>query len=285
MIPKAHITAWRSFAPWASDAQVEQDLVISRAIMEIYSEPFLRERLAFRGGTAIQKLFLNIPVRYSEDIDLVQIQGEPIGKVLNEIRRKLDRWLGNPKWGKSKGNNTLIYKFDSEIAPIEPLRLKVEINTREHFTVLGFIQKSFTLENPWYRGTVSLQTYELEELMGTKLRALYQRKKGRDLFDLDHLLNQFPELNCQKLIECFMKYLEYEGLRITRAQFESNMFEKMRSAVFRADLSSLLRTDVEFDFEIAYKHIHDSLIAKLHGDSWKGIKIKNGGKSIPKDID
>ncbi|OGR80476.1 MAG: hypothetical protein A3I11_08980 [Elusimicrobia bacterium RIFCSPLOWO2_02_FULL_39_32] len=272
MIPRAHITAWRALAPWASDAQVEQDLAISRAIMEIFDEPSLRERLAFRGGTALQKLFLKIPVRYSEDIDLVQIQSEPIGKVLDKIRKKLDSWLGIPRWDKSKESNTLTYKFDSEITPIEPLRLKIEINTREHFTVLGLKQRSFSVESPWVRGTVSLQTYELEELMGTKLRALYQRKKGRDLFDLDHVLKQFPQLNHQKLIDCFMKYLKYEGLRITRAQFESNMLEKMRSAVFLSDISSLIRPGIQYDFEIAYKHIHDSLIAKLPGEAWKGNK-------------
>lgn len=270
MIPRAHITAWRSHAPWPTDAQVEQDLILSRALMEIFSEPFLREKLAFRGGTALQKLFLKIPVRYSEDIDLVQIQSEPIGRVLSEIRRKLDHWLGEPKWDKSKGNNTLSYKFDSEIPPIEPLRLKVEINTREHFTVLGFKQKSLTVDNPWYPSSVNLQTYEIEELMGTKLRALYQRQKGRDLFDLDYALKQFPHLNHKKLIQCFIKYLEHEGLRITRAQFELNMLEKMRSNVFRADLSSLLSPTVQFDFEIACKHIHDSLIAKLPGKAWKG---------------
>ncbi len=38
MIPRAHVTAWRAKAPWASDAQVEQDLVVSRAIVELFSD-------------------------------------------------------------------------------------------------------------------------------------------------------------------------------------------------------------------------------------------------------
>jgi len=59
MIPRAHITAWRRTAPWSSDAQVEQDLVISRALVEIYSEPALSSSLAFRGGTALHKLYLS----------------------------------------------------------------------------------------------------------------------------------------------------------------------------------------------------------------------------------
>jgi len=77
MIPRDYITTWRSEAPWVQDFQVEQDLVISKALVDIFSEPVLREALAFRGGTALYKLFLKPPLRYSEDIDLVQIRAGP----------------------------------------------------------------------------------------------------------------------------------------------------------------------------------------------------------------
>jgi predicted nucleotidyltransferase component of viral defense system len=73
VISRAHITAWRAIAPWSTDAQVEQDLIVSRALVQIFSESTLSSRLAFRGGTALHKLFLNPPSRYSEDIDLVQV--------------------------------------------------------------------------------------------------------------------------------------------------------------------------------------------------------------------
>ncbi len=78
MIPRDYITAWLQHAPWAQDAQVEQDLIISRALIEIFSRPILRENLAFRGGTALYKLHLK-PARYSEDIDLVQAEAGAIG--------------------------------------------------------------------------------------------------------------------------------------------------------------------------------------------------------------
>lgn len=81
MIPRAHITAWRGTARWATDAQIEQDLVISRALVELYRDDLLARELAFRGGTALQKLHFDPPVRYSEDIDLVQVNPGPIGPV------------------------------------------------------------------------------------------------------------------------------------------------------------------------------------------------------------
>ena len=58
MIPRDYITEWRAHAPWVQDFQVEQDLVISRALVEIFSHPHLRDALAFRGGTALYKLHL-----------------------------------------------------------------------------------------------------------------------------------------------------------------------------------------------------------------------------------
>lgn len=78
MIPKPYIAAWQSYVPWKEFAQVEQDLIISRTLVEIFSDNFLREHLAFRGGTALHKLYLNPAPRYSEDIDLVQIKAGPI---------------------------------------------------------------------------------------------------------------------------------------------------------------------------------------------------------------
>ena len=86
MIPKAFITHWRSAAPWISDLHVEQDLIICRALIELYSSKLISETFVFRGGTALYKLYSTPSPRYSEDIDLVQIQAAPIGVVLSEIR-------------------------------------------------------------------------------------------------------------------------------------------------------------------------------------------------------
>jgi len=98
VIPRAQITAWRASAPWPQDQQVEQDLVLSRALTAIFSRPSLRQALAFRGGTALHKLHFEPPGRYSEDLDLVQVEAGPIGPVLAELREALDPWLGEPTW-------------------------------------------------------------------------------------------------------------------------------------------------------------------------------------------
>lgn len=275
MIPRAYITAWRAHAPWSTDAQVEQDLVLSRAIVEVFSAPLLSGRLAFRGGTALHKLYLAPPARYSEDIDLVQAEGGPIGDVMTALRQRLDPWLGAPRRKQSEGRMTMIYRFYSEIPPVTPLRLKVEVNTREHFSVLGFTRKHFSVASPWFHGSAELLTYQLEEMLATKVRALYQRSKGRDLYDLAAAVQGFPQMDSAKVVECFERYLEHEGHRVSRAQFEASMAGKMRDPAFHGDVEPLLAPAFQtgaqsYDREVAYRQIHEALIVRLPGDPWKG---------------
>jgi len=117
VIPRADIVAWRQVAPWADDAMVEQDLVLSRALVDVFSGARLARAVALRGGTALHKLMLDSPGRYSEDIDLVQTEAGPIGSVLDAIRARLDPWLGAPTRDHAASSVTLLYRFDSEIPP------------------------------------------------------------------------------------------------------------------------------------------------------------------------
>ena len=94
------------FAPWPENGQVEQDLIIERAIVEIFTDPFLNENLAFRGGTALHKLFLKPQARYSEDIYLVQIKAGPIKPILVKIREGLAPFLGTKRKIESSIHNT-----------------------------------------------------------------------------------------------------------------------------------------------------------------------------------
>lgn len=82
MIPENFIEQWQSSVKWRTLPQIEQDLVISRALVDLYNEPYIKDALVFRGGTALNKLFLKPPARYSEDIDFVQKRPEPIGQLI-----------------------------------------------------------------------------------------------------------------------------------------------------------------------------------------------------------
>ena len=268
MIPRDYITQWRAQAPWNEDFQVEQDLVISRALVEIFSDPVLAGALAFRGGTALYKLYLTPPARYSEDIDLVQVEPGPAGPMMDALRNALDPWLGEARWKQSQGRVTFGYRFLSEDVPAIRLRLKVEINTREHFAVLGFTERPFPVESRWYSGQADIATFELDELLATKMRALYQRRKGRDLFDLAMGLGD-ARSNPGRIAAAFREYMDREGGPVTRAMFERNLAGKIGDAQFNADMSALLRPGFEWRPAETARTVSEQLISLLPGEPWK----------------
>ena len=144
-----------------------------------------------------------------------------------------------------------------------PLRLKVEINCREHFTVLGYQERAFSIDTRWFNGTAKIQTYKLEELLGTKLRALYQRKKGRDLYDLYKafiLSNPNPD----DVLTCFASYMVFNNMKSpTRKQFVNSLKEKLLDKLFIGDTAALLKPGEDYNPEEAFDLIVSNLLEKL----------------------
>jgi predicted nucleotidyltransferase component of viral defense system len=266
MISAAYIKEWKQNAPWSKNNQVEQDLIISRTLVEIFSEPLLTESLAFRGGTALFKLYLP-SMRYSEDIDLVQVHSGPIGPIMDALQGKLNVWLGKPRRKQSEGRVTLTYRMVSEEGI--PLRLKIEINSREHMSVLGLARREFDVQSRWFSGNASILTYQLDELLGTKVRALYQRKKGRDLFDLWTAFAN-AVVQPERVVRCFLKYMEHEGHKTSRAEFEQNLLEKLEDPGFIEDIGPLFIADSHFDFQEAAELLMNQLLPLLPGEPWQG---------------
>jgi len=271
MIPEMFIEQWRKNAPWQTLAMVEQDLIISRILVDLYNRNEIRETLVFRGGTALNKIYVNPPARYSEDIDLVQIKPGSIGSILDCIRNCLS-WLGEPKRIATTRSSKLIYRYNS-IDNVQS-KLKIEINTTEHFHVEPIKYVNYQVDSEWFFGKSEMTTYELDELMGTKLRALYQRRKGRDLFDLWLVLNR-QLINPTKVLDSFRLYSEHEGLKITRALFEKNLEEKCKHFDFTSDMSALLTADTKWNFNFALEEVQNQLISQLAGEPFRQLNKKD----------
>lgn len=269
MIPSSHIQAWSLKAPWPNPVQVEQDLIICRALCDLFNAPSLQGKVAFRGGTAIHKLLFRQPLRYSEDIDLVQVVPEPIGATVDAIRASL-AWLGKCNREQAGHSMHLLFRFEPESAGGTTLKVKVEINTREHRNLLGLKPYPFEVDNDWYQGKTEIVSFQPEELFGTKLRALLQRRKNRDLFDL-HQGFRHLALNPEKIIACFEHYLAQEGITITRAHAEQRMLEKLTRSLTE-DVEPLLPAGVHFDAAeaaLAFERVWTELIVRIKGEAWK----------------
>ncbi|MEH6765206.1 MAG: nucleotidyl transferase AbiEii/AbiGii toxin family protein [Aequorivita antarctica] len=262
MISKPFIAQWREHAPWREFAQIEQDLIISRALVDIFSDDFLNEHLAFRGGTALHKLYLHPAPRYSEDIDLVQIKEGPIKPILKRIGEVIT-FFEEKRHTQVRGHGAkALYRFISEYEE-ERRRLKLEINCKEHFNVLDWVDFPFEVNSPWFTGKANIKTYSINELLGTKLRALYQRSKGRDLFDLDYSRRNM-ELNIDEILKCFKVYMEFSvGKAPSQKEFLQNIEAKEADPIFTGDMEGLLRPEISYDQKAAFTWLKEKIIAKM----------------------
>ena len=152
------------------------------------------------------------------------------------------------------------YRFNSEYEDIR-LRLKLEINCKEHFNVLPWVEFPFEVKSDWFTGSASIRTYDINELLGTKLRALYQRSKGRNLFDLDYARLHL-ELDYGLILKCFNEYMAFAvGKPPTLKEFVLNMELKENDPNFTGDMEALLRQEIEYDQETAFEWLKTSFLS------------------------
>lgn len=249
-------------------------MIICRALCDLFNHPDLQGKMAFRGGTAINKLLFDKPLRYSKDIDLVQMQPEPIGGIIDGVRDALS-WRGKCNRDQAPHTTHLVFKFSPETGGT--LKLKIEINTREHQNLHGLKTYPFEVASDWHQAKADIVSFEPEELFGTKLRALLQRHKNRDLFDLNEGLLQLS-LDRDKLLACFHHDLDQEGHPISRTHAEERMLKKLNQSLTE-DIAPLLPAGVTFDDDAAigaFGRVWGDLIGRMPGESWKLSKAVIG---------
>jgi predicted nucleotidyltransferase component of viral defense system len=183
------VTAWRTTHPWADDEQVEQDLIMTRVAIEIANNRHLGEILVWRGGTCLHKLFLPTALRYSEDLDYVayglSVENNDMRHVrtaLRDVAQTVGLDVGkHPKTTSDRLNEHFTYTSTRSVTR----RLKVEINLDEVPAIAPLARRPLTTRTDWFSGSAEILTFQPVELLATKFRALAQRRKGRDLNDLD----------------------------------------------------------------------------------------------------
>lgn len=234
MITAADIAEWRHHVPWVDPDQVEQDLVLSRLMIEIANHPRLRDELVMRGGTCLHKLWFPQPWRYSEDLDYVRRSSGPIGPVLDTLR-ELARLNGFDDVVMQVGQHPKA-RFRSTFHSGRPMRIKIEMNTFERSPAQAITTRPLSIASSWFEGHSDVPTFELEELVATKIRALYQRRKGRDLFDL-WLAVEHAGADPSAIATCFGPY---RPAGWTAGLALANLDAKLSDRTFVTDLDLLV---------------------------------------------
>jgi predicted nucleotidyltransferase component of viral defense system len=260
VIPATDITAWGLRRPWPTRAAIEQDLLLARTIIAIYQHPKLRDELAFRGGTCLHQVLLDEPRRYSEDLDFVRRTSGPIGGVLDAVRDVADEVGLEIRDVSVKSYPKMRLVAQAENDPQAQLRIKIEINTYERSPARPLIRRPFQISNAWFTGATEILTFCSEELIATKLRALYERKKGRDLFDLWLAITELG-LKPTEIIECFAPY---RPGGYTPKLAAANLRAKVIDRRFNSDLLPLVAEwPAAYNVTDAAEMVIDSLISRI----------------------
>lgn len=256
------ILAHQQQVPWPNLRQVEQDLLLCRAMTALFDDAFLKTQIAMRGGTLLHKVHLAPASRYSEDIDLVVIGDRPDEHVRKAINRVLLGVLGRPTssaWqavklavrNAVKPSKVLrvIYRVPSVAEPRGmPLEIVIEANVteRKSYRPISLLPFSYLFRDEIVATTVN--GFEIHEMLGTKMRALFQRRRGRDLFDLYWALTEAETpVNPAEIIELFLYYLQQEGTVAKRDEFIGLLQSHLNDRGFLTDMNALLRTGIAYD--------------------------------------
>jgi len=257
MIPYDTITSWSVTHPWPSREQIEQDLLLSEAIIIIYNDETLAGELIFRGGTALHKLILPQPTRYSEDLDFVRTSAGGIGDIMKALT-ELGKQSGFTVKTKMGPFPKVYWHYETQTG--RNMRIKIEINTQERSPALPLVEVSHNIRTDWYSGEAMVKIFQNEEMAATKLRALYQRSQGRDLFDLWLLTNKIgidSGLTCQA-------FSTYRPDGYTSKKAIENLEKKVFDIKFLTDISNMVSADIsDYHVEHAATQIIETYLVNL----------------------
>jgi len=257
MIPYDIITAWSYTHAWPTREQVEQDILLSQAICEISNDDILGSELVIRGGTCFHKLFLPKPYRYSEDIDYVRTTQSGIAEITKRLT-EIGKSLGYSVRTKIGMYPKIYYRSTTQTGL--PLSIKIEINTYERSPALPLTHIEHIVDSDWYQATSHVKTFQPEELIATKIRALYQRSKGRDLYDIWLALSVL-KLDTDLILGAFTPYRP-DGF--TSKLAIRNLEKKLTNPAFRNDIIPLVSgADDDYDTDAAGLTVIENLLSHL----------------------
>ncbi|MFG0260747.1 MAG: nucleotidyl transferase AbiEii/AbiGii toxin family protein [Phycisphaerales bacterium JB041] len=201
MITRLHIE--ERIREWGlSEEVIEKDYVLGWLLWAIGTDPELSEQWAFKGGTCLKKCYLET-YRFSEDLDFTVVPGGPIApeEVEPILRRLLDRagqesgidFLSTPPRLKAGGGGNFtqgrIYYVGPRRTPT-PARVKLDLSASEVIarpTVLRPISHPYPDTLP---GQGTVRCYAFEEVFAEKIRAMGERGRPRDLYDIVNLFRR-----------------------------------------------------------------------------------------------
>jgi predicted nucleotidyltransferase component of viral defense system len=256
------ITA-RILRNWADEGGIpdltlaELDYRLVHALHAIYTDPFLRDRLHLKGGTALNKLYLPGASRLSVDLHFNAIgtkeqvlqERTPIGEAIAAALEQQDNSYDLTYRGRY--DQLTVYARFAPLSGTARQRLKLEVSFIERLAIMGRVEHS-PVPSP-FDEPLAINTYHVEELTSTKLRALHDRRKCRDIYDLFRIADL--DLN-QAAVRKMVLYYFYRANKVFHyPTFVSNLELKIAERGFRDDVRALIRHGTQLDWETVCQEV------------------------------
>jgi len=215
MLTRARLVAIAASAGMAPEV-IEKDYALSWVLWGLYRSASLRESLVFKGGTCLRKCYVE-DYRFSEDLDFtavaevdedaclaeLRLACEEIAQTTNldfDVARLSLRAVENAG-GETNLQGLLFYTGPRQSSHA---RIKLDISLNERLVAMAEERRLLHVYDDAAEVATAVPCYSLNEIFAEKMRALLQRNRARDLYDVWWLLaNRANQLNARTAIDLF----------------------------------------------------------------------------------
>lgn len=226
-------------------------------ILEYFHQnPFLKHRLALKGGTAINLHIFNLP-RLSVDIDLDYCNPVSKNRMLVERERINDDILtymkrqGYNLSQKSKSFHSLdsyVFYYTNSAGNRDIIKIEINYSLRAHILPV----KGSKIVTDILKNTYITTILDPIEIFAGKINALLNRTAARDLYDIDNMvyfgLFSQEDFDILRKAVVFYKAISSKDINI---DFDFSNIDKITQYEIRTSLIPVLRKKNQFDLEIS----------------------------------
>ena len=239
---------------------MEKDYVNSWILYSIFNNEQMNQKLVFKGGTLLHKIYFSGKWRFSEDIDLTTTQDLDLKEFKENLQRSLSECSSLSGIGfeitsfhSNPGYIQIKIQYDALLGQKNTTRIDV---SSEEEILFKTILKKHSLEDIL---EFDINCYSLDEIFIEKIRSLFQRNRARDYYDVYRMYNEY-NYDLDKLKDPLK-----EKMRLKNVSLNLEISEDKRNDLkdyWEWALSKFI-SNVEFpDFEVVMEDI-DELISEI----------------------
>jgi predicted nucleotidyltransferase component of viral defense system len=210
---------------------VEKDYVLGWLLAAIGADPVLGRTFIFKGGTCLKKCYFET-YRFSEDLDFTLVEGAPadaeaLTVAFSRVAQRLQDVAGlelppsqfrfevyqNPR-GRPSIEGRVYYRGPLPRPAGNMPRVKLDLTADE------VVVRPPVLRPVWHpypdaeaMGRATVRSYSYDELFGEKMRALIERTRPRDLYDVVNMFRYEPERPAATaVVDAYRAKCEFKGI-------------------------------------------------------------------------